>query len=218
MAWADPIGDLRIKLSDGATDRLRAYKKVFGNQNGANKVFKTFEYRRVTDFTTAISPLGVYKNGSIQVVSSDDLATGYFTLQSAPSETDELVATYYMQYFLDSELNSFLRLATNFLAYGDDPTSIPGGLQNGALEFAAAEAYQKLAMRFADKMSDVYRLEDLPDKEREAMVMAFREASEKARAESVKIRNDFYDNRQGQALAPLFGSIRGNVRDVAPNR
>jgi hypothetical protein len=216
--WVDPVGDLRIKLSDGPTDRLRAYKKVFGNQDGTNKLFKTFEGRRITDLTSTDLPLGVYVDGVPVTVSEDNVTTGYFTLQAAPANTAELVATYYVQYFLNAELDNFLRLSCNFLALGDDYYQIPGGLQNSALCYAAAEAYQKLAMRFADKMSDVYRLEDMPDKEREAIILNFKKSSEESRTEAKALRDDFYKNRQGQALAPLFGYNLGRVTDVPPNR
>ncbi|NBT57955.1 hypothetical protein EBT16_04140 [bacterium] len=221
MAWLTAVSDLRTKLSDNTTDRLRAFKRVFGDINGTNLIFKTFEYRRITDFTTASAPLGVYKNGvriSSTGIMSDDLQTGYFTLQSAPLVGDVIEATYYCQYFLDSELQSFLRLASNFIAGGDNYTQAQGGLQTAVLAYAAAEAYQKLALRFADTFSDTYKMQDLPDAEREKIIVQFKKSSEEARTEAMKLRNDFYENRQGQALAPLFGTNLGNVRDVAPNR
>ena len=218
MSWTTAVTDLRIKLSDGPTDRIRAYKRIFGNQNGENQVFKTFEFRRVTDFTTAASPLGVYVNGCIAEVTEDNPQTGYFTLCIPPMNTDEVVATYYVQYFLDAELESFLRLASNFLALGDDYTNIPGGLQNAALCYAACEGYQKLAMRFADTMSDTYRLEDMPDKERQRIVDSFKAAADESRKQAKDLRNDYYENRQGEALAPLFGRNMGRVFDVPPNR
>lgn len=222
MAWTTAISDLRTKLSDNATDRLRAFKRLFGDTNGTNTIFKTFEYRRITDFTTATGFLGVYKNGvrlnpSTDIV-SDDPATGYFVLTVAPVITDTIEATYFSQYFLDSELISFLRLGTNFIAGGDDYTQVQGGLQTAVLNYAAAEAYQKLALRFADTFGDTYKMQDLPDGEREKIIIQFKKSSEEARNEAMKLRNDFYENRQGQALAPLWGNNVGNVRDVAPNR
>ena len=223
MAWPTALQDLRTKLSDNSADRLRAFKRVFGDINGSNTIFKTFEYRRVTDFTSATGFLGVYKNGTRLNNSSivlDDTSTGYFQLaaSAAPSGSDVIESTYYSQYFTDAELTGFLRLASNFLALGDDYTQIPGGLQSGALNYAAAEGYQKLAMRFADKMSDVYRLNDLPDEDREKIIIQFKKSSEDARTEAIKLRDDYYLNRQGQALAPLYGFATGCVFDVPPNR
>ena len=223
MSWATPIADLRMKLSDGPTDRLRAYKRVFGDINGSNTIFKTLEYRRITDFTSATGFLGVYVNGTRLNNSSiilDDVATGYFQLAASacPSSTDVVECTYYSHYFLDDELSSFLRLACNFLALGDDFNQIPGGLQSAAINYAAAEAYQKLAIRFADKMADVYRLNDLPTEDREKIIIQFKKSSEESRTEAIKLRNDYYENRQGQALAPLYGFSLGSVVDVPPNR
>lgn len=221
MSWSTALTDLRTKLSDNSTDRLRAFKKVFGDLNGTNKNFKTFEFRRVTDFTDGSSPLGVYLNNTLIASSGfsyDDPDTGYFGLSAAPVDGDILNATYYVQYFNDDELTGFLRLASNFLAAGDDYSLIPGGLQNGALCYAAAEGYQKLALRFADTMSDTYRLEDLPDVDRNKIVEGFKKSSDESRKQAITFRNDYYENRQGEALAPLFGRNNGRVFDVPPNR
>lgn len=221
MAWATAVSDLRTKLSDNTKDRLRAFKRVFGDINGVNLVFKTFEFRRITDFTNATGFLGIYKNGvrlANSEIASDDLETGYFSLVHAPVNGDVIEATYYSQYFLDTELASFLRLASNFIAGGDDFTQAPGGLQTAVLTYASAEAYQKLALRFADTFADTYKMQDLPDGEREKIIIQFKKSSEEARTEAMKLRNDFYENRQGQALAPLWGSNLGSVVDVPPNR
>jgi len=222
MSWTTAVSDLRTKLSDNATDRLRAFKRVFGDINGVNTIFKTFEFRRITDLTAATGFLGVYKNGvrlnpSTDLI-SDDIVTGYFQLAHAPVAGDMIEATYYSQYFLDSELQSFLRLASNFLAAGDEYTQIIGGLQTAALTYASAEAYQKLALRVADTFADTYKMQDMPDGEREKIIIQFKKSSEDARAEAMKLRNDYYENRQGQALAPLWGNSLGGVLDVAPNR
>jgi len=221
MSWTTALSDLRTKLSDNSTDRLRAFKRVFGDINGTNTIFKTFEFRRITDLTTATGFLGVYKNGVRLLnsdVSNDDLVTGYFQLVAAPVSGDVIECTYYSQYFLDTELQSFLRLASNFLAAGDDYSQVIGGLQTAALTYASAEAYQKLALRFADTFADTYKMQDLPDGEREKIIIQFKKSSEDARTEAMKLRNDYYENRQGQALAPLWGSSLGGVLDVAPNR
>lgn len=220
MTWSTAAADLRTKLSDNTTDRLRAYKRVLGNMNGTNKIFKTFEYRRITNFTTASSPLGIYKNSVLlanAAFTSDDTTTGYFTLVTAPVDGDVLEATYYVQYFTDDELITFLASGSKFLGFSNDYTVVPDGLQAGALEYAAGEAYAKLALRFADTMSDTYRMEDMPDKERQMIISSFKDASAAAFKEAKEKRNDYYENRQGQALAPLFGTNLGNVRDVPPN-
>ena len=60
MQWSTSVADLRAWLNDGPTDKLVSRKRCLGRIDGSNKIFKTFEFRRVTDFTTATSPFGVY--------------------------------------------------------------------------------------------------------------------------------------------------------------
>lgn len=220
MAWATALTDLRVKLSDSATDKLRAFKRVFGDVDGSNKRFKTFEFRRVTDFSTAVSPLGVYVNGSLissASIATDDTASGFFTFVTAPSASDVIEASYYVQFFLDSELQSFLRLSTQWLGLGDDYNNITLGLQPAALQYAASEAYQKLAARFSEHLSETYRLEDMPDVQRQALISEYKNAAAQAREQAHGLRDEYY-KRQGQPLAPLFAVNRGFVRNVVPNR
>lgn len=220
MAWATALDDLRLKLSDTPLDKLRAFKRVLGQIDGSNKVFKTFEYRRVTDFTAAPAPLGVYLNQvriSSAAVASDDLQTGFFTLVTAPAPGDVLECTYYIQFFFDQNLSDFLRLSAQWLGLGTDPNNIPAGLQPAALQYSAAEAYQKLAMRFSEHLSETYRLEDTPDNDRFKLVDEYKRMAEDCLKSAHTLRDEYY-TRQGQSLQPLFGVNRGRVRDVAPPR
>ena len=220
MSWTTAVSDLRLKLSDNSNDKLRAFKRVFGQIDGSNKVFKTFEFRRVTDFTTAAAPLGVYINQvrvASNTIASDDLTTGYFTFVTAPAASDVVEASYYIQFFYDSELQAFLRLATNWLGLGDDYTQVSNGLRPAALQWAIGDAYQKLAMRFAEHISETYRLEDAPTEDRFNIVEQYKKLAEQSHTEAKEFRDEFY-KRQGQSLSPLYGISRGAVRDVGPNR
>jgi len=220
MSWTTAVDDLRLKLSDTQLDKLRAFKRVFGQIDGTNTVFKTFEYRRVTDFTTADAPLGVYIN-QIRIdatsVASDDLQTGFFTLADAPAAGDVIECTYYTQFFFDSNIQDFLRLSAQWLGIGTDYTNVPLGLQPSSLQYAAGEAYQKLAMRFAEHLSETYRLEDAPDAERFKLVDEYKRMAEDCRSSATVLRDQYY-TRQGQSLQPLFAVNRGNVKEVAPPR
>lgn len=220
MTWSTAVTDLRIKLSDNATDKIRAFKRVFGEIDGVNTRFKTFEFRRVTNFTTAASPLGVYVDQTLipaASISSDDPATGFFTFAVAPAASAVVEATYYIQFFLDTELDSFLRLASNWLGLGDTVANVPGGLQPAALQYAAAEAYQKLASRFTEYQSETYRLEDMPNEQRLALVAEYKNAAAQCRDQAKAMRDEYYQ-RQGQHLSPLFAVNAGNVKNVVPNR
>lgn len=211
---------MRLKLSDNPNDKLRAFKRVFGQIDGNNKIFKTFEFRRVSDFTSAAAPLGVYIN-QVRVapagIASDDLTTGYFSLVTAPSSTDVVEATYYIQFFYDTELQDFLRLSANWLGFGDDYTTIPQGLRPAALQYAIGDAYQKLAMRFAEHISETYRLEDAPTGDRFNIVEQYKQLASQSHDEAKGFRDEYY-MRQGQHLSPLYGLNKGAVRDVGPNR
>lgn len=218
MTWTTALADLRIQLSGAATDKLRWEKALMGILDGDNKTFKTFEKRRITNFTSATTPLGVYLNGvrlADTKIASDDLETGTVVLKSAPDEGDRITATYYVQWFIDSQLTSFLINASNFIGFGDDYTTISGGLKNAALKYACADAYQELAVRFAEMISEGFRWEDLPVETLKKTQESYLALEKNFRKQAFDLRNDYY-TRQGQAGAPLFGTISGNVRNVEP--
>lgn len=218
MTWADPVGDLRKLLSDGPTDKLRYRKKVLNPQNGVNVTFKTFEFRRITDFTTATAPAGVYVDDVLAVVSADDPSgTGEFTLATPPTDGQVVRATYNIQWFTDDELIEFLTTAAQWIGVSDDYTEIPSGLQPAAKEFAAHQAYQKLVLRWSENMSDVYQLFDAPDERKFDPIKTYMDISKAKFDLATKMRDDAY-TRKGQALAPRSGIVPGYVQQVAPNR
>lgn len=215
--WITAVFDLRTLLSDGPEDRYNSRKRCFGEVNGTNNTFRTFEFRRITDFTTATTPLGVYINGtrlSESDISTDYLNTGEFVIGasgSIPVDGDVVEASYFNQWFLDSELQGFLKVASNWLTSSDDYTQIVGGLTPSALKYAASEAYLKLAIRWRTFLSEQYRVEDEPKKPGTGPADEFIKMADTFREEALKSRDEFY-TRQGQALQPLFGSVLGNVR------
>ena len=224
MSWTTALDDLRLLLNDGPTDKIRAFKRVFGDINGANDRFKTYEFRRITDFKTEpdTSSIGVYVESSKvsnTAIDSDDPVSGFFIFASGsvPATGQVVEATYYVQYFLDAELQSFMRLSQNWLGFGDDYTLIPQGLRPAALQYATGEGYQKLAMRFSEHSSETYRLEDMPDVRRTALVAEYKNAAAQAKEQAHTLRNEYY-SRQGQHLSPLFGVFSPAIRDVAPRR
>lgn len=224
MSWTTAEADLRLLLNDGPTDKIRAFKRVFGDANGSNVRFKTYEFRRVTNFSTESdsSALGVYVNG-VKIpqadIASDDLSTGFFSLTAGatPSSSSVLEASYYVQYFLDAEIESFLRLAANWLGLADSYATISQGLRPAALQYATGEGYQKLAMRFSEHSSETYRLEDMPDDRRMAIIAEYKNSAAQAKEQATRLRNEAY-TRQGQSLAPLFGTFSPAFKDVSPRR
>lgn len=217
MSWSTALDEIRDLLSDGATDKLRARKRCIGPCNGANTVFKTFEFRRISDFTSPSFPLGVFITdaASPSTAALDDPSTGTFTLSSPPGPNDFVEATYYIQYFIDDELNKFLINASRWLTSSDDFTQVPPGLQPSALKYAASDAYQKLSIRWMDHMSETYRLEDKPDEKNSPIVDSFQKKAEYFKKSATEARDEYY-TRQGQSLSPNFISIAGSVRDIPP--
>lgn len=227
MSWtsnAAAITALRSLIKDNPTDKICSMKAVLGEINGLNQIFKTFEYRRVTNFSaTGIAfPEGLYVNGTAMAASGilqDDIQSGAFQLQLAVplANRDSLRATYYYQWFTDAELDSFLLNASDWLGLGPNYMNLPDGLNASAMRFAAQEAYLAAAMKYSTRMSEVYKLEDAPSEEILKAMEAFREMADSFMDQASKMRDDYY-TRQGQSLAPNFGFSLGAVVDPTPRR
>lgn len=219
-AWTQAAarGELRTLLSDGDTDKLAHRKKVFGKQDGVNLTFKTLEFRRVGSLVSLGTPQGVFIDNQPALVLADDLPTGEFILDRSniPLVNQDLRATYFYQWFTDSELDNMLLNATRFIMSAEDLTVIPMGLRQATLQYAAFDAYQKLASRWAQRLSDVYRVEDSLDNDK-AQNNPFLALSKDCRACAMSLRDDFY-KKQGQQFDPAFATISGNVREVVPPR
>lgn len=214
MAWLTAKQDLRILLSDGPTDRYSYRKQVFGELNGSNTRFKTFDPRRVTVFTQTPS---VFLNGNLlstSAVVDDNAYTGEFILQDAPNDGDILEASYYSQWFLDAELDDFLSQAGLWTLGSFDFSLIPNGLIPACKKYAAAEAYLKLAIRWREHTSSFFKVEDAPNPDANAKTDSFIKMSEMFRKEALDARTEYYKTRQGQALQPLFGTVSGTIRSM----
>lgn len=221
MQWSTSVADLRSWLNDGPTDKLASRKRCLGRIEGANKIFKTFEFRRVTNLTTADSPFGVYvgptQMGTLVTVDADNVAMGEFILNVAPDGPNTVVeATYYYQYFLDSELAQFLKNAAQWLG-GTDALTIAPGLQPAALAYASFIGMKKLAQKSTDYISQTYLLQDQPGSKNTDLISNFIKLADEYFKDATKMRDDFY-TRQGQSLAPLFGTVVGNIKDPSPMR
>jgi len=218
MTWTTAISDLRTLLSDNGTDKLRYRKAIVGLQNGTNTTFKTFEFRRLTPFVGATGlPYGVFKNGVLTSVASEDLPSGGFVLSVAPANGDRIEGTYYIQWFTDAELAVFLKSATQWQGFGADVTAIVDSFQPSALKYAAADAYQKLALRWAEHLSETYRLEEGPGEQIKAAIESYKGMAAQYRKEAFKERDDVY-TRKGEANAPAWRTVAGNFREITPKR
>ncbi len=225
MGWADAATAyiaLRNLIKDNDQDKLCATKAVLGELNGSNKTFKTFEYRRLTDFSSSGTswPLGIYMNGSMlpsSGVNRDDPDSGTFELTSAPDDRDSIRASYYYHWFTDVELESFLQNASTWLGQGTNYLNLVDGLNAAALRFAAQEAYVAAAMKYSTRMSEVYKLEDAPSEEILKALDAFRGMAKDFMKSATALRDDYWQ-RQGQPGAPNVAFSLGSVRDPQPRR
>lgn len=213
--WLTSESDLRKLLADDPTDKLSWRKTVFGQVDGVNKTFKTFEFRRVTDFTTATTPLGVFVNDAAVTVASDYTDVGQFELSAAPTAGQTINATYYMQWFTDDEVDSYLQSGANWLGFTDTFLQVVPGLRPSVLQYAAGDAYSHLSLRLSRTLSENFKLEDMPKEAVRELISAYRTAAEHAYDQALKRRDEFY-TRQGQALQPLFANIIGGATDPQP--
>lgn len=222
MSWTTAITELRSVLNDTEASKFRFRKKVYGRIDGVNATFKTFEFRRITDFSTEIQPkLGIFVDGVRLLntaVNADNPDTGDFILNVAPLVTvKQIEASYYSEWFLDTELSTYLGSAGRWAAF-PDYTVAPPGLQSAILQYAGSEAYKMLALKFAELESEQYRAEDSenprtkPASERYA---AMAQTMFKQAMTEVKF---FYDKRQGQSDQASFATVRGRVRNVTGKR
>lgn len=217
---AEAVIDVRTLTSDGPTDKLADHKRCLGVANGINVNFKTFDKRRLTDLTVSGTSFceAIYINGVATLASVDDPISGNFILATAPVGGDLIEATYYYRWFLDSEIEMFLKNAVQWLGLGTDPLVVPDGLQPACIHYAAQEAYHKLALYWSQKLSEQYMMEDAPDEKRNSgPVGMYTKLAKDFHEKAVDLRDNYY-KRQGQTLAPLFSSIPGRVRAVTPQR
>ena len=220
--WTTAVQELRTQLNDGGADRYCYRKRCFGDVNGANQSFKTYEFRRTTGFNTntTVAPEGVYVSGALlayTAVSSDDLPSGEFILVTAPTDGQVVEATYFYQWFEDAELETFLTGASRWLQIGDDFTNVSGGLTQAALDYASMLALRKMAMRWAMRASSSFLLEDAPKKQAAADAVSYSNMAGAFEKSAKTYRDDFY-YKSGQPLSVQFASNWGQVSAVTPRQ
>lgn len=220
MSYLTGVLDLRILLSDQGDDRYVYRHHCFGTLDGSNLNFKTFYRRRVTDFSQpATGGPGLYVDNVLvgfASITSDNTETGEFVFaaSAAPGPSDTLEASYYYHWFEDNELQTFLTIASRWLTGSTDFTTTADPLVDALVKYAASQAYTKMAQKWRTYMSQDYRVEDAPKDSPTYNTNDFLQLAKYFRAEALASRTEFFATRQGRALQPLFGSIRGRVRSL----
>ena len=215
--WLTAVSDLRTQLSDGPKDKLRYRKRCIGLINGTNTTFKTFEFSRISNFATATVPEGVFVDGIFLASSSDVPEIGEFILSSAPADGSVVEATYYIQWFIDTELQTFLTESSEWLSFDGDYSTTPPGLRPACKLWAAKLACEKLSIRWSDMLSDTFMFQDAPDPKTKTPVDQYIALAKQFEQQAEKARKGYY-TRQDQSEAPLFANITGHVADVPPKR
>lgn len=215
------IDDLRKILSDQGDDRYVYRHRCFGKVDGINLNFKTFFRRRVTDLTLSVTGgEGVYVAGELVApgdIAQDNRETGEFYFASTgvtPVAGEDVEASYYYQWFDDDELDTFLQQASRWLQGAPDYTRTADPLVDALIKHAASQGYAKMAQRWRTYMSQEYRVEDAPKDSPTYNTNEFLQLAKYFRAEALASRTEFYETRQGRALQPLSGTVRGRVRSL----
>jgi hypothetical protein len=71
-----------------------------------------------------------------------------------------------------------------------------------------------MAQRWRTYMSQEYKVEDAPKDSPTYNTNDFKNMAKDFRAEALASRTEYFSTRQGRALAPLFGSVGGRIRNV----
>lgn len=231
MAWTTALAELRALLCDTTSDNLVKQKAVLGPQDGTNSIFYTFDDRLVTSGVQSLSPtpLHVYQYtaatnvwaelGASGINVTDPLrGTFQITMGTLPAATDQLTTSYHYQQSFDSELNGFLQQAANQTNV-TDITQVPPGLQLAALQIAASLAHQRLAVRWEQRKSDQFMLQDAPARAQVDERVKFHQAeAEKLQANGLALRKSFYDLSLDQGRTPAFAILNRPPRPWTPQR
>lgn len=222
-AWPDvatAVSELRVFLNDGPSDRPVKRKKLVGTVEGTNTQFFVFEERLVM---ASALPGGVaiiisiddtdLPNNKVQV--SDPLM-GEIDLVDPPPSGSTVRGRYYYQYFLDSELQLALGYAIDEAAGLTDVIQVDNGFKMTVMNYAGYWAYEKQAMRWAQRMSQKFLLEEEPvQQEVLARSNMFRDIAKDLRAAGDSMRANVY-KRKGRREAPAFGFYKPVIPRIAP--
>lgn len=221
-AWPDlttAIGDLRTFLNDGPTDRPIKQKTAVGVVDGTNPNFFTFEDRIVAgtlqvsiDFVAIglqVPPIG------LTVL---DLVMGHFQLSPPPQSSQVVRCSYYYQIFLDADLQDAISRGMGQVFDTADITTIPIGLGQVVLNFAGYFAFTKAAIRWAERKTKQFILEEEPVVQETMNRANHYKSLAKGFMDEARILRDDYYRRQSRSLAPAAKMFKPRIRGIGPIR
>lgn len=213
--WPDlatAVVHLRTYLSDGPTDRPVKQKLLIGDADGTNTDFEAMEER--------IVPGTVFVTVDFTPVSSTltDPVLGLISITPPPGRGQVVRGRYYYQYFLDSELQEAIINSMGQFGPVDDPTQVDMGLQQAVLAYAGYFAYTKQSIRWVQRMSQKFLLEEDPiNAEVNARSNLFKQLAKGFMDDARMMRDDFY-KRQSRQLAPAAAMFKPRIPWIGPRR
>jgi len=192
--------DLRVFLSDQENDKPVKSKAVVGRVDGVNRAFHTWDDRLV------VGTLAVTVNDSVVPITLADPMMGRFEFATAPAVDPPPVirAQYYYQYFTDEEIETALEQGSSQMDANGDPTLVVPGLQLACLHFAGFLLYEKMAMRWVERMTSRFLMEEAPVQGEDlGRSNLFRDMARDLRNEARNLRTHFYQG-QGRRSKPAF--------------
>lgn len=223
MSWDDPLGDLRRLLADTEDDNLVKNKAVFGQINGTNRQFFTFDDRLLASGVQSVCdrPLRLWYD-TTEVAASGIRITnqlrGDFEVMSPPSAGTRVTASYYYQNSLDSELNFFLEQAS-LQVNTAQVSQVDPALRLAVLSLAAGMANERLASRWQQRKSAQFQLLDEPVRnEMDARIKYHQDEAARLNAKGLELRRSFYDLRQDRGRSPAYGLLKRTPSPWYPKR
>src|SRR3990172_615176 len=206
------LTDLRAFLSDGPQDKPVKGKAIIGRIDGVNTGFYTWDDRLVKGSLT----VSVNDADAAVSILDPDLVLGYFTFTTAPPIGAVIRAHYFYQYFFDSELEVALTQAASQTDAAGNVTLIAPGLQLSILHFAGFLAYEKMAMKWTERLSSRFLLLEAPiEQDLLSKSNMFRDIARDLRESARVIRLDYYQS-QGRRATPAFGTYFPNIPNIVP--
>jgi hypothetical protein len=145
-----------------------------------------------------------------------DSVRGLITISNPPAQQTAVRASYYFQFFLDAELDEALRNAAGEIVESDDITLLAFGFKNAALNFAGYFCFTKQAIRWAQRMSEKFILEDSPVEDGSiTRPNLFQQLAQNYYKNAVQMRNDYYQ-RHGRRFAPAYAMFKPHIPPIAP--
>ncbi len=217
-AWPNQeaaLGDFRIFLNDGPTDHPVKGKGLVGRVDGTNRDFVTWDDRLI-DGTVKVVVNGAFVDpDKVEVV---DPVAGELRLQTAPPPTAVVRGMYYFNFFLDLELRQALELAAGEINENNDVTSVAPGMKTAALYFGASFAYEKQSIRWMQRLSNRFRVEDEPvDADATERPKLFADWSQKFMDKAILYRDNYYQ-RHGRRNVPQVARINPFIPPAFPRR